>query len=437
MRGRAALAMCAIALLAYAPAIASPNVTQSAGTLPRGGSYIIQPDATVAAAAIELWFRAPGAGYDDATPGIARLAATAAAAAKLHSGKTLAQFLRSIGGRLTIYVYPDILGVAVIVPAPSARRATAALTAAYFASAIDAGALRLAQRDVTVLSVQKRFSADLRLHDLLLASLFDAGPARSPTIPDATAAITGVSLSDVSRFARRAFRSSNAVLTMTGHVDARLLNAVTEGGGESSMDPAHDSRAAGQSRSLEAVGLAAGIGLGWIGPPIASEREATAMDFVADYLFRENTGTLVRALADAKLDAFVNAQFVTLHDPGVMLITISGKDAVVAQARVTAALQALQSPLGAAEFAAARNAFVYHIQSDTQTAAGHADNLGWYFVEGNPMYAPGDASGTYLRQAESLDPGFVAGAVRRYLQAPTVVHLTVPSPTPSPTGTAT
>ncbi len=43
------------------------------------------PTRRSAAAAVSLWFRAPGAGYDNASPGISRLAATAAAAAPLAS----------------------------------------------------------------------------------------------------------------------------------------------------------------------------------------------------------------------------------------------------------------------------------------------------------------------------------------------------------------
>ena len=65
------------------------SALQQTGTLPRGGTYVIAPDSTVASAAIGLWFRAPGAGYDDSTPGIAELAATAAAVAPLASGKSL------------------------------------------------------------------------------------------------------------------------------------------------------------------------------------------------------------------------------------------------------------------------------------------------------------------------------------------------------------
>ena len=83
----AAMFVCASALFA-APCGATASMQQR-GPLPRGGSYMLHPNPTVGAAAIGLWFRAPGAGYDNASPGISRLAATAAAVAPLAGGKSL------------------------------------------------------------------------------------------------------------------------------------------------------------------------------------------------------------------------------------------------------------------------------------------------------------------------------------------------------------
>ena len=94
---------------------------RSSAPLPRGGSYVLDPDPTVGSAAIGLWFRAPGAGYDNATPGISNLAATAAAVAPLASGKSLYALVHTVGGELNIQVYPDIIGIAAVVPATSAR----------------------------------------------------------------------------------------------------------------------------------------------------------------------------------------------------------------------------------------------------------------------------------------------------------------------------
>ncbi|MGA8661752.1 MAG: hypothetical protein WB644_05580, partial [Candidatus Cybelea sp.] len=54
----------AVAWLLPAGNAVSQSALQQTGTLPRGGTYVISPDSTVASAAIGLWFRAPGAGFD-------------------------------------------------------------------------------------------------------------------------------------------------------------------------------------------------------------------------------------------------------------------------------------------------------------------------------------------------------------------------------------
>ena len=113
----------------------------------------------------------------------------------------------------------------------------------------------------------------------------------------------------------------------------------------------------------------------------------------------------------------VNGKFVTYHDPGFFLITLSGGDLSATRAIVSDAVLALQKPLDAAAFASARAAFIYHIRSDLQTPSELADTFGWYAVEGNPDYAPsaGGFNGTYFRDARELTPDFVAATVSKYL----------------------
>jgi predicted Zn-dependent peptidase len=147
------------------------------------------------------------------------------------------------------------------------------------------------------------------------------------------------------------------------------------------------------------------------------------MDFVADYLFDADHGTVARDVREASSDVFLNGQFITLHDPGVLLVTIAGPGASGMRAKVTDAVAQLQNPMDRKTFESARNAFLYHIISQVQTPQTRADNFGWYAVEGNLPYAPGDTSGDYVQAAQSLDPGYVAQIVRRYLQHPAVVEL--------------
>jgi predicted Zn-dependent peptidase len=399
------------------------SALQQSGALPHGGAYVIDPDTTVASAAIGLWFRAPGAGYDDSTPGIAELAATAAAVAPLASGKSLFALVHSVGGELNVEVYPDIVGIATVVPASAARRVVAAITAAYYAPSVDEVAVKTARANAAVLGVQQRYEADATLHDLLFKQIFATGPAHYPPLPVSVAEITSISTAQIGAFAKRAFRSENSFLALSGNVDASSLAAVTDGGGPGRMDPPYDSTPAASPASATTSALIGGIGLAWIGPPITDEKASTALDFIADYLFREETGVVTRELDQSASDAAVVGQFITLHDPGVMVVTIGGDHADQARDRVLGALLAMRTPMDAQTFNAAREAFLYHVASDTQTPQERADNLGWYDVEGDPGYAPGIVDGTYGRSVRSLDPAYVADVVKHYLATPVVVNM--------------
>lgn len=418
LRAALALAMFAGASL-MAPAASAADIAQT-GALPHGGTYLVARDATLAAASIDLWFRAPGAGYDNNAPGIARLAATAAAAAKLESGKSLVELVHSVGGRLAINVYPDIVGVSVLVPSSASRRIVAAMSAAYFAPSIDETALKSAQRDAAVLAVLQRYSSDQILHNALFAAIFSGGPAHYAPLPDQVSELTRVPLTDVVGFAHRAFRSANAFLTLAGNVDSDSLDAITSGTPGSPDAPVDSTLASAPAADSTLTATVSGVGVAWAGPAIHDARAATAMDFIADYLFRENTGVVAKDVRD---DAYVNGQFVTLHDPGVMVVTIGGAKAEELQAKVLAAVDALSHPMDAKQFEAAREAFLFHLASDTQNPSEQADNLGWYAAEGNPQYAPGQIDGNYWTFARSLDASYIASVVKQYLSHPVVVKL--------------
>jgi len=407
-------------------------MAQQVGTLPRGGSYVLDSDPTVGAAAIALWFRAPGAGFDNATPGISNLAATAAAVAPLPSGKSLYALVHSLGGQLNIEVYPDIVGIAAIVPASAARRVVAGMTAAYYAPALDDTAMKTARANAAVLGVQQRYESDSTLHDLLFGQIFASGPAHYPPLPTSISQLTSVSTEQVSAFAKRAFRAENSVLTLAGNVDASSITAVTDGGGNGAMDSPYDSPLAQPAKSSTTTGSVDGVGLAWVGPPISDEKAATALDFVADYLFRERTGVVTKAIDRSRGDTFVTGQFITLHDPGVMVVTIGGEREKQTEESVLDALRTLQEPMDKQSFEAAREAFLYHVATDTQTPQERADNLGWYTVEGNVQYAPGIASGSYERSVRDLDPQYVADVVRKYIGKPVVVDLIASQPQKEP-----
>jgi predicted Zn-dependent peptidase len=101
-------------------------------------------------------------------------------------------------------------------------------------------------------------------------------------------------------------------------------------------------------------------------------------------------------------------------------MTSTGGDQPQVRAAVDAALLAIQRPLAAATFEAARRQFIYHILSDAETPGALADTYGWYAVEGDPGYAPGEGgpAGRYLSAAAALTPEFVAATAAKYLDRP-------------------
>lgn len=424
MKQRVVIALAALAIGLAPLGISAAADVPTSGSLPHGGNYVLYRDQTVPTAAIDVWFRAPGAGYDNASPGIGRIAATAAATATLESGKSLYGIVRGLGGRLTINVYPDIIGISAMVPTTAGRRVIAAMSAAFFSPSIDESALNTARRDAAVLSVARRYSSDDLLHDALFSQIFTSGPNHYPPLPESAIEIKKISLADVKTFAKRAFRSANATMSLAGNVDPTWIDAVTAGS-PGSADAPLKSTLANAPGSTSISGNVPGIGIAWPGPPISDERAATAMDFIADYLFRDETGTVVKSITLQSGD-YVSGQFITLHDPGVMLVTIGGDKPAELKQTVLNAVSALATPLDQKTFAAARAAFIYHLAVDTQNPVEQADNLGWYAVEGNASYAPSDPNSSYWQRANDLDPAYIASIVKQYLAHPVIIELTAP-----------
>ncbi len=424
-----ALSLCAT-LCAPALASASPLRTNLAPSvqrtqLPFGTVLIVHPDNTVPSVALELWFRAPSAGWDTPTPGIARYAATAIAASKLSDGRSVSELVKGLGGRLNINVYADAISIAASVPAGSESSVMRALSAAYFTPVLSVPGIGSGLRDTVVAATQRRIDPEATLRDAVFAQLFSAGPAHYPTLPEDTATLTRITPDALRAFASRAFRSSNAVVAAAGNIGTDLSAQIRAGRVDGlPMEQPLDSARGGQSAEVPKPFAEDAIGMGWAGPPIADAKAATALDLVADYVFRPESGVVAKRVADDAPDAFLSGQFITLHSPGVLLVAISGKGVQGIRERVETQLARLRDPLPAATFAAARDAFEYHILADTQTPLNQADNFGWYTIEGDGSYAPSDAGRKYLQTADSLDPAYLASVVRQYLNAPTVVRLT-------------
>lgn len=421
-----AAAVClSISLFAFhdRAAAAAPASYETTGTLRGGGTYIMRRDPLAQTTAMELWFRAPAAGADAKYPGIARLAITALAASSPAHGTSVSELVTRLGGSLDISVYPDIAMIGASVPSWEAPQVLRALTSAYFNPSITSAGLRAALRDCAVAAAESKFDSERVLQDALFAQLFSAGPAHYPPTPPAASDFANIPQDAVRAFATHAFRQNNAVLTLAGSADDALLAAVRAGNAGQAGDAPYDSTVTASPSGSAKSGSAPAVGYAWAGPPIADAKAATALDFIADYLFDPDHGTVARAIQNSHAQAFVNGQFITLHNPGVLLLTISGVDTPQIRQQITDAIASMQQPMGAAAFDAARKAFEYHILSQSQTPLSVADNYGWYAVEGNAAYAPGAASGEYLKAVESLDPASVAQAARTYLQHPAVVQI--------------
>ncbi len=415
---RAALLGAAL-VLSSAGAGGADSPAPSTGLLPGGGTYILRPAQGAPVAAIALWYRAPSSGFAAPIPGLGRLAAAAVAASAPVTGTPLARFVRQVGGRLTIAAYPESVAVSVVVPANRAAEAVEAMTRSFFAPVLTDAGLALAREDVLEDVTMRSFNRDAALNDAIYATLFAAGPAKIPPF-GTSQAFAALTLAGVRAYAERAFRPANAMLIATGAVDANVLASALPGRADAApgQEQPLPEVLASPLTPVQAPGTEPGFGLGWAGPPIADESAATAFDFIADYLFYPDTGIVQQEVSTT--GASLVGTFVTYHAPGVFLVSSVGGDQVGTRAAVDAALRAIQTPLAPATFEAARRRFVYHILSDSGTPAALADTYGWYAVEGDASYAPGEggAAGRYLAAAAALTPDFVAATAARYLGRP-------------------
>jgi predicted Zn-dependent peptidase len=419
---RAAMIVAALLVGGLGSAAGAQEAPRPTGTLPGGVTYQFRPDPAQPAAAVALWYRAPATGFDDAkpVPGLARLAATTVAASTPITGTPLGRLVQRAGGRLSVSAYPDSVAITALVAPDRAAQVVRALTAAYFAPVTDAPGLQVAQREVAEDVTYRAFEPSAAIEDALAGSLFTDGPFHAGLIA-APKDIGAIPLASVRAFAERAFRPANAILVLTGNIDAAALGAVaSREGAQASVESPAPAVPRPLPSPVARPANVDGVGLGWSGPPITDEASATALDFIADALFGPRTGAVQKAVGSRK--ASVTGRFVTYRNPGVFLVTISGDDGAAVRPLVEAAIAAAAKPMPPAAFAAARAAFVYHLLSELQTPAEIADTYGWYTVEGAPAYAPADGvNGRYFTTAATLTPQAVAAAAARYLSVPPAV----------------
>ncbi|HTV73473.1 MAG TPA: insulinase family protein [Candidatus Acidoferrales bacterium] len=432
----------ALALHAAAPSFPSLGRNVTTGALPSGGMYIIRSSDAIPVAVVELWYRAPSTGFGATpVPSLARVAAETVVASQPLTGKSLGTLVSDLGGTLSVSAYADSLEISAIVPSPGAAQVVRAMTTDFFAPVVTEDGLHEAQHTVAEEALLDSFNADDVARDAIFGALFTGGPAHYPVV-STPQEVVGLAFTDVRAFAQRAFRSQNAVLVVNGDVDSSISDAAVTGRAAGSdvdsapsPEPAVASTVASSPQSVLHPLDQSGGAYGWIGPPISDEREATALDFIADYLFRPDVGTVARRVAKTQPDADISGQFITLHDPGVFFVSYTANNPAAVKASIDAGLASMRTPLDPAQFAVALDAFTYHLLSDLQTPLSIADNFGWYTVEGNSAYAPGAGGeeGAYFRAMQSLTPQFVADVARKYLGTPGVTVVLSPQKDAAPT----
>jgi predicted Zn-dependent peptidase len=427
-----AIALGAFLILSATPLGATPAADSALPTLGSnvtverlagGGTAIVSPFAGAPVAAVELWYRAPSTGFGPKpVPSVARLAAQVVAASKPLVGDSLGKVVNDLGGRLTITVYSDSIAIAAIVPASAASSVVKAMTTSFFAPVVTDDGFGVAQRDVEQEALFGGFDPETAVRDAVFSDLFSEGPQHYPALGDPKD-VSAIDIGDVRSFATRAFRAQNATLVISGVVDPTVVASAVSGRTDADAAPEAPSTptlAVGAPAPVSKPFVQPTAGYGWVGPAIADERDATAMDFIADYLFRSDDGYVAKAVAKTYPDAFLVGNFITLHDPGVMFVAYSGKNMSSLKALVDDGFARVRKPLDAREFSVALAQFEYHIRSDLQTPTQVADNYGWYAVEGAADYAPGanGERGAYFTYANGLTPDFVASVAEKYLGKP-------------------
>ena len=410
---------------------AQPSLTQ----FPDGLTLVARKATASPTAAIEIWIRCPASGYGTPRPGLARLTALAVVDEKA-GGPSLREQARMAGAQIAVSVYQESTEIALLAPAYLSPALLDTLVTRALRPHLDQAAFESARQRLAAQQVASMDMPDQVLRDSLFAQLFASGPLHDSSFGDPKT-LTGLTLDDISAFAARAYVPGQEIVVTVGDVDAsdvsKRIAAVAPGAGplqvmpESSIAPYSDTPISLTRESLNAGGVA----IGWVGPPIADERAATAMDFLSDYLAHPSEGVVTKVVLGADASTMFTGQFVTLRKPGVFYVTASGAklDPMLTSTLIRDAVRAaVRQQLSKDEFERARAAFITHLLRDMQTSQGLADNYGWYFAQGALPYSPSatDASlsGEYFKQVASLSPDYVFSIARRYLQvAPAVIIL--------------
>jgi predicted Zn-dependent peptidase len=342
------------------------------------------------------------------------------------TGTPLSQLVQNAGGKVWVEDFPNSVSITALVPPDRVNAVVRAMTADFFAPVVDDAGFALGQRDDLQYVLYRSYDPSQAIQNAVSGAVFAGGPFHDGTLAP-TAAISAITVPQVRTFAERAFRPGNAVLVLTGNLGDFTADYATRDSAAPTAEPLLTQPVTSAPADVQKTANVPGLGLGWPGPPITDEASATALDFVANALFAPKTGSVTAALGSLKAD--VDGTYLTYHDPGLFVVSISGDDAAAARPIVLRAIAQAATPMSPSAFAAARAAFEYRLHSEAEEPPGLADTLGWYAIEGNAAYAAGGDE--YFGVVNALTPQSVARAARRYLSAsPTSVTLVRPHPVP-------
>jgi predicted Zn-dependent peptidase len=444
----AALFLSGIAVFSCAPRAAAADVELAPGEtiLSNGLTTQVRQATASGAVAIEVWIRCPADGWSASQPGIARLTALAVLASK-NGGSSLRDVVHSHGGDVNISVFQTATEVAILAPVGDAPALQDELVRRVFHASLDASAFEDARTRLAEEQAAVAQSTVETLRDQVFAVMFSSGPLHDSTFGDVRS-LKAMTLDEVRGFAGRSYAAQNAAVVTLGNGNAADLNSRLAASA-ASMPASENATAfampASTVASIPAQPIAVstmladvpGVALGWVGPPIADQKAATAMDFLSDYLADQRAGVLVRAALQTDAGAVLAGQFVTLENPGVFFVSVTGENVVPAtmeKALRDALRPVTDRPLSRDEFSRALGAYETRLLLQMDSPQGLADNYGWYFAQNAPGYAPSatDATlgGRYFANAASLSADYVHDVARRYLGAEPVVITLVPQPRP-------
>ena len=170
--------------------------------------------------------------------------------------------------------------------------------------------------------------------------------------------------------------------------------------------------------------------MGFNAPSVKDIPDAYAMDVLLTWLGQGGNDRLeADLLRKQKIVTAVTADYLTQHDPGVMVVkaTFEPQDLDRVVAAIVAEIQSLRdTPIAPAELAAAKHALLASYLFDVQTTSGRANALGFYNTIDSYQYDT-----HYIHNFEGVTAADIQAVAKKYLD-PHAYALATLLPRPDP-----